>query len=153
MPRKKKIVSVPLDAIWEIPDEAWERLEPILLQRYPPKSTGRKRIDWRKAINGIIFRLRTGCQWNHLPETFGDDSSVHRWFQKWVADGVLEKLWALLLSECDELGGVDWEWQAADGFLGKSRFQGGKRGEIRRTEASKERRKASLSSPAAALLG
>ena len=62
MPRKKKIVSVPLDAIWEIPDEAWERLEPILLQRYPPKSTGRKRIDWRKAINGIIFRLRTGCQ-------------------------------------------------------------------------------------------
>jgi len=39
----------------------------------------------------------------------------------------LEELWAVLLVECEELGGVDWRWQAADGCMGKSRFSGAKR--------------------------
>ena len=130
MSRKKRTVNVTLETTWEIPDEAWKRLNAMLLKRYPPRPTGRKRIDWRKAINGIIFHMRTGCQWNHLPKIFGDDSSVHRWFQRWVVDGVFEELWAVLLVECWELGGVEWEWQSADASLGKSRFDGGKRGEI-----------------------
>ncbi len=31
---------------------------------------------------------------------------------------------ARMIEECEELGGVDWEWQAADGAasLGKARF-------------------------------
>jgi putative transposase len=41
---------------------------------------------------------------------------------------VFEDLWAVLLSECEELDGVDWRWQAADGCLGKSRFDGDARG-------------------------
>ena len=109
MARKKKAITVPLETIWEIPDAAWERLQPILAETYPAKSTGRGRIDFRKAIDGIIFRMRTGCQWNHLPKMFGDDSSVHRWFQRWVEDEIFIQLWAILLEECDELGGVGWE--------------------------------------------
>ena len=105
MARKKKAITVPLETIWEIPDAAWERLQLILAQTYPPKPTGRGRIDFRKAIDGIIFRLRTGCQWNHLPKIFGDDSSVHRWFQRWVDDAIFVQLWAILLEECDELTG------------------------------------------------
>ena len=31
-------------------------------------------------------------QWNHLPEPFGSDTTVHRWFQRFVADGVFERL-------------------------------------------------------------
>ena len=38
--------------------------------------------------------------------------------------GVLERIWALLIEECEELGGVDWEWQAADCAMGKARFGG-----------------------------
>ncbi len=30
----------------------------------------------------------------------------------------------MLVSECDELGAVEWKWQAADGRLGKARFGG-----------------------------
>ena len=57
---------------------------------------GRPRIDLRAALNGIIFRLRSGCQWNRLPDRFGDDSSVHRWFQRWCINGVFERIWAVL---------------------------------------------------------
>jgi putative transposase len=125
-----------LETIWVLPDELWERLEPILLKHYPPARTGRPRVDLRRVVDGVIFRMRSGCQWNRLPERFGDDSTVHRWFQRFVQDGVLEELWAVLLRECEELGGVDWSWQAADGCMGKSRFSGEKRGAIRLTEAS-----------------
>jgi transposase len=43
-----------------------------------PNATTRKRIDARSALDAIIFRLRSGCQWNQLPHEFPDDSSVHR---------------------------------------------------------------------------
>jgi putative transposase len=126
MGRTKRKVSVPLATIWEIPDPVWDQLQPILAANYPTPPTGRPRINLRRALNGIIFRLRTGCQWNQLPKVFGDDSSVHRWFQRWVADDLFDQLWAVLLRECEELGGVDWEWQAVDGCLGKARFGGEK---------------------------
>jgi putative transposase len=41
---------------------------------------------------------------------------------------VLQEIWAELVRECEELGAVSWEWQAADGVMGKSRFDGDKRG-------------------------
>jgi len=114
----------PLATIWRVPDELWEKIEPILAEHDPPKSTGRSRIDQRAALDAIIFRLRTGCQWNRLPKEFPDDSSVHRAFQRWVELGVLDLIWASLLKECEELKGVTWEWQAADGAMGKARFGG-----------------------------
>ena len=53
---------------------------------------------------------------------FGDDSSIHRWFQRWAEDDIFVQLWAILLEECDELGGINGQWQAVDGCLGKARF-------------------------------
>jgi putative transposase len=75
-------------------------------------------------LDAVIFRLRTGCQWNRLPKEFSDDSTVHRAFQRRVNLGVLDRIWAVLVEECEELGGVNWEWQAADGAMGKARFGG-----------------------------
>ena len=104
-----------LETIWEVPDELWERVEPIILEADPPKARGRKRVDPRQMLNGIIFRLRSGCQWNRLPKELGDDSTIHRTFQRWVERGVLHRMWGALVEGCEELDGVDWEWQAADG--------------------------------------
>ena len=125
MPRQEQNQSLePLPTIWRVPDDLWAKIEPILAEHDPPKGTGRKRIDQRRALDGIIYRLRSGVQWNELPKGFGDDSSVHRTFQRWVGLEVFERIWAMLLSDCAELGGVDWEWQAADTAMGKARFGG-----------------------------
>lgn len=72
----------PLATIWEVPDELWDRLKPIILRHFPPARTGRPRTDLRRVVNGIIFRMRSGCQWNQLPREFGDDSTVHRGFRR-----------------------------------------------------------------------
>ena len=121
-PRQSETEALP--TIWEVSDELWKRVSPIIMELDPPKSTGRKRVDARSALDAIIFRMRTGCQWNRLPKEFPDDSSVHRTFQRWVNKGVFERIWAALVQECEELGGVSWEWQAADTSMGKARFGG-----------------------------
>ena len=140
MGRRRREVVITLDTIWEMPEPAWERLQPLLDEKYPRPKVGRKHVDFRQVLNGIIFIMRTGCQWNRLPKIYGDDSSVHRWFQRWVNDRVFVTLWSLLVSECDELGGVEWKWQAADGCMGKARLGGAKRAGIPPTEANLARR-------------
>jgi hypothetical protein len=52
----------PLPTIWRVPDELWVEVKAILDQYDPAKRLGRKRINQRKALDGIIFRLRSGCQ-------------------------------------------------------------------------------------------
>jgi putative transposase len=124
MARRKRAVE-PLPTIWAVPDELWNNfVVPTLQELDPEPDTGRPRIDQRKALDGIIYQMRSGCQWNHLPKDFGDDASIHRTLQRWIKRGVLERTWAKLVEICDELGGVDWKWQSADGAMGKARFGG-----------------------------
>ena len=113
-----------LETIWEVPDELWERIEPIILEEDPPKARGRKRSDPRQMLNGIIFRLRSGCQWNRLPKELGDDSTIHRTFQRWVGTGVLHRMWGALVEGCEELDGVDWEWAGGRRSHGQGTFWG-----------------------------
>jgi putative transposase len=123
MARQKKQVTV-LPTIWEVSDELWDIIQSILDELDPPADTGRPRTGQRAALNGIIYRMRSGVQWNQLPRRFGDDSSVHRTMQRWIARGVFKLLWAVLLENCEELGAVDWQWQSADGAMSKARFGG-----------------------------
>lgn len=128
MPAGEPMPAPALPTIWRLPDELWQRIEPILERRYPPAVRGRPRTDLRRVLDGLIYRMRSGVQWEQLPREFGAKSTVHGWFQRFVEDGVLEEIWAALVAECDELGDVAWVWQAADGVLGKSRFDGDQRG-------------------------
>src|SRR5215208_5416645 len=41
----------PMPTIWRVPDQLWEKIEPILTEHDPPKSTGRPRIDQREALD------------------------------------------------------------------------------------------------------
>jgi transposase len=108
---------------WEVPDDVWILIEPILNECYPAKPKGHRRVNLRRVLNGIIFRLRTGCQWTQRPKPFGDDSTVHRHFQRWCQLGIFARIGAVLVHAWDELGGVNWQWQAA-AAMGKARMGG-----------------------------
>ena len=107
--------------IWEVPDDLWAVVAAAIAELDPPRRGGRPRIDQRAAFNAVIHRLRSGCQWNHLPKEFPDDSSVHRTFQRWLARGVLERVWA----DVAEAAGIVWGHQVVDAFLGQARLGGG----------------------------
>ena len=133
---RPKLERKPLPPIWRATDELWAEVEPILAEVDPPKRRGPARTPPRAIFDAVIFRLRTGCQWNWLPKEYPDDSTVHRHFQRWVAAGAFARLWAVLVERCEDLGGVDWEWQAADAGIGKARKGGAPPGRTRPTAPS-----------------
>jgi putative transposase len=144
MPRQEQEQQErPLPTIWRVPDELWAKIDPILAEYDRPKQLGRKRIDQRRALDGIIYRLRSGVQGNEWPKEFGDDSSLHRTFQRLVELRVFDHLWAALIADCAELGGVDWEWQVADAAMGNARLGGDQIGP-NPTDRGKNRMKRSL---------
>lgn len=122
MARKKAVQVLP--TIWHVDDVLWERVEKVLEEHDPPARFGPARIDQRNALDAVIYRMRSGVQWNRLPKEYGDDSSIHRTFQRWVKRGVIGRIWAVLVEGCEELAGVDWEWQSFDCALGKARHGG-----------------------------
>lgn len=95
--------------LWHVPDPLWDEIKPLLQGEEPSKTVGRPRVDQRLVLDGILFRLRTGCQWNHIPPVYGSDTTLHRYFLQWVRSGVFEKVWSLILRECPELGTVVWD--------------------------------------------
>lgn len=113
-----------MPALWEVDDELWSLVKPIIDADMPRKRTGRPPADRRQVLNCMIHRMRSGCQWNRLPKSLGSDRTAHRCFQRWVNNGVLHRIRKKLTRTCDEFGGVDWEWQSADGSMGKARFGG-----------------------------
>ena len=113
---------------WRMPDELWAHIQPLLPPRkLHPLGCHRPRVDDRKAMDGIFFVLRTGCQWNALnPTDICSSSSAHRRFQEWAEAGVFLALWKSGLAAYDALQGIDWEWLAMDGAMTKAPLGGEK---------------------------
>ncbi len=119
---------------WEISDGLWELAKAFLpsqeemrdsAREYKRKSGGGRKAHYgdRLYFAAIVYVLRTGCQWNALPrEKFEGVSSsgVHRRFALWCRAGFFERLWDAGLAVYDEMEGIAWKWQAADGTLQKA---------------------------------
>ena len=115
--------------LWKVSDELWKRVEPFIPQpsRDPRREyvrragAGRKPMAYRNVFEGIVYVLRTGCQWKALSkEEFGSASAIHSYFLKWAQAGLFTKLWEAGLTEYDELKGIAWDWQSIDGAMTKA---------------------------------
>ena len=98
-----------LPSIRKIPDELWDEIKIILPPEKANNTTGRPVISFRKVLDGILYILRTGCQWKMLPKEYGSGSTCHRRFQQWTVSKVFQKLWVRLLLEVyDDIKGIRW---------------------------------------------
>ena len=77
---------------WRIPEELWQKIEPLLPKRRRSRKGGRPPLPYRQGADGIFYVLRTGCQWKAAPAEFGSGSSLHRYFQAWAKRGLFQKL-------------------------------------------------------------
>jgi transposase len=100
--------------ILKIPDELWKKIRIVLPKEKPPKTMGRPTVPFRKALDGVPYILRTGCQWKMLPSGYGSGSTCHRRFQEWVKLDIFRKIWIRLLKTYDSLIGIKWAWQSLD---------------------------------------
>ena len=68
----------------------------------PKDSIGRPIVPFRKVIDGIIYVLRTGCQWKMLPSEYGSGFTCLRRFQQWFKMDIFKKIWIRILKEYDK---------------------------------------------------
>jgi len=104
--------------LWEIPDGLWEKIEQILPPEKPAGSRGRPALPNRQVVNGILFVLRSGCQWKGLKkEWYGASSSLHARFQAWQEAGLWKKIYRRMVKYYHKKRHIQWRWQALDSKL------------------------------------
>ena len=119
----------PTTASFQVSDELWAVLEPLLPKHVNTHRLGgsRPRVPDRQCANGIFYVLRTGCQWKALDKTgICSGSTAHLRFQEWVEAGMFLKLWQVGLEQYDEVKGLDWSWLSMDGAMTKAPLGGEK---------------------------
>src|SRR5436309_4237812 len=95
-----------------VTDARWEHLQPLLPP--PPKRhfrfPGRRPLDSRKVLTGILFVLKTGIAWDDLPAElgFGCGKTCRGYLKLWHETGVWAKLHAVLLAELNGADRIDW---------------------------------------------
>jgi transposase len=73
----------------DLNDAEWTILQPLL-----PAWSGHGRrptVARREVVNAILYVLRTGCQWRHLPHDLPNWNTVYWYFARWLEDGTWER--------------------------------------------------------------
>ncbi|PWI04901.1 IS5/IS1182 family transposase, partial [Streptomyces sp. NWU339] len=102
---------------WEIDDDLWALIEPLLpVVERRPDHPGRKRLDDRKALQGILFVLATDIQWEWLPQELGFGSGMTCWrrLRDWNQAGVWQQLQAILPAKLRGANQLDFSRAAID---------------------------------------
>lgn len=113
-----------------VEDGLWELVQPLLPApkprrwRYP----GRKPLDNRKVLTGILFVLKSGVPWEMLPQEMGCGSGMSCWrrLREWQEAGVWQRLHELLLAKLREADKIDWSRAVVDSASIRAVGGGGK---------------------------
>lgn len=87
-------------------DRQWALLELLL-----PSSDGlrgRKFRNSRLVVEGMLYRLRTGCPWRDLPAHFGPWKTVWKRHRRYAGDGTWDRVLTALAAMADAGGDLDW---------------------------------------------
>jgi transposase len=67
-----------------------DHVEPVI----PPTKLGgnRRRVNVREIVNGIMYVLSTGCQWQAIPKDLRPRSTLFEYLDLWSFDGTLDRM-------------------------------------------------------------
>ncbi|MFJ2297008.1 IS5 family transposase [Streptomyces sp. NPDC087894] len=88
----------------ELSDAEWAFVEPLL----PRSERGRRRLDDRTVLNGIVWKFRTGVAWRDVPERYGSWATLHTRFRRWAKDGTFERMLRAAQAKADAAGDIEW---------------------------------------------
>ena len=103
-------------SVWQVRDELWKVIEPLLPEHPRDPRGGRPRVDDRVCLGAVMFVLFTGIAWRHLPRELGcSPATAHRRLGEWQRDGVFAALHRELLRRLNRAGRIDWQASVVDG--------------------------------------
>jgi transposase len=89
---------------WELTDEQWKVVEPVLRPVRREDNRGRPWHDTRDVLNGVLWILGSGAQWAEMPAKYPPYQTCHRRFQQWIREGKLVEALRLLAKHLHERG-------------------------------------------------
>jgi len=89
---------------YELPQEQWQRLAPLLPHPTHHDGRGRPLVEHRRVVNGILWRLHTGAPWRDIPERYGPWQTVYTRFRRWRRDGTWARILTRLLADLEHQG-------------------------------------------------
>ena len=95
-------------------DEQWAAIADLFPE---PAATGRPPMPARQAFDAIIWLNNTGAKWRDLPDTLGHWRTVYGWFDRWNAEGTLQKVVDRLTQSVVDAGGLSSELWCIDGTV------------------------------------
>ena len=124
-------------------DELWELIEPLLPPAQPRRFRypGRKPVDNRKALTGILFVLRTGIGWEYLPQEMECGSGMTCWrrLRDWQKVGIWDKIHRALLNKLRQAENIDWSRAVVDSASVRALFGGQKPAQTLRIDVNPAR--------------
>jgi len=109
----------------DLTDEEWGLIAPEI----PPakRGGGKRTVNMREVVNGVMYVLSTGCQWRAIPRDLPPRSTVNGYFALWDYDGTLGRIHHVLYVKCREQAGREASPTAAiiDSQSVKSAEKGG----------------------------
>ena len=79
------------DFFW-FSDAQWARIEPLL----PTDVRGKKRVDDRRVLSGIVHALRCGGRWTDCAGVYGPKKTLYNRFVRWAERGIWEDIFSAL---------------------------------------------------------
>jgi transposase len=121
---------------WELTDEQWLIVEPVLRGARRTDNRGRPWHETRTVLNGALWVLGSGTQWRELQEKYPPFQTCHRRFQLWVRNGKLEEALRLLAARLHEQGKLNLEVAFVDATFASAK-KGASLGPTRRGRGAK----------------
>lgn len=69
---------------YELTEAQWQQIKDLLPGK--PGDRGRTAADNRTFVNGVLWVLRSGAYWCHMPERYGNWKSTHKRFTRWARE-------------------------------------------------------------------
>ncbi|MCV7313960.1 transposase [Mycolicibacillus parakoreensis] len=74
-------------------DTAWARIARFIIAEHPHGGRPCPPQRRREYLNAVLYVLRTGCAWQHLPHDFAVSwSAAHKHFLRWYRAGIWVKV-------------------------------------------------------------
>lgn len=89
----------------------WVFLAPFLIKNRT--QGGRRPLDHRRVLDGVLYVTRTGVPWRDLPPKFGNWNSVDRQYRRWTEAGV----WDVMLAALSDSEASDNTLQMSDSTI------------------------------------
>ena len=86
----------------DLTDAEWQLIKPLI----PPakRGGGKRTVNMREVVNGVMYVLSTGCQWRYIPKDLPPRSTLFDYLDLWSYDGTLDRIHHALYVECREQG-------------------------------------------------